>query len=282
MVAGSTARIILRTTALDASTLPLANALAAASGCPVVVLADGRFTSEEQSADLPVIRLTASACVDLGLYCCEDFAWRCGDYGYYLARARFPEAQHLWMIESDVRFEGDMARFFEFFESRLEVDFLAALLQPANRSWFWTDTAAARDVSPFRCLFPLTRLSARAIDAALHRRRLHSGRLLRRQLWPNDEALIATTLMNGPFNCRDFNDFGPSFYSSDSFSFLNPIDGDRWRPSGSGVRMVHPVLFGDAYLAKIKALREGQQRSDSWFERQWRRSISRVNRRLAW
>jgi hypothetical protein len=282
VAAGSTARIILRTTALDASTLPFATEIAAASGCPVVVLADGRYTSEEQTANLTIIRLTASACVDLGLYCSEDFAWRCGDYGYYLARARFPDAQHLWMIEGDVRFDGDLTAFFEFFESRADIDFLSTHLQPADRSWFWTDTAAARDVLPFRCLFPLTRLSARAIDAALQRRRVHSGRLLRRQMWPNDEALIATTLMNGPFTCRDFNDFGPSFYSPDSFSFLNPIDGDQRRPSRGGVRMVHPVLFGDAYRAKVRSLRDGERRSGSWFDRQWRRTISRVNRRLPW
>ncbi|HTV52415.1 MAG TPA: hypothetical protein VME21_14600 [Steroidobacteraceae bacterium] len=268
--------VLVRTTQPDAAACAFARRLSELSGLPAVLVADERH-SADYSGELPLIRLTQQACAALGLYCPEDFAWRCGDYGYYLAHKRSPDTLHFWMIETDVHFGEDAGRLFGFFASQPQVDLLCAQLEPADRSWFWMDSAAARDIEPFRCLFPVTRLSARAIDAALRQRRLHSRRMLRRQLWPNDEALIATTLVNAGFECRDFNDFGTRFYAPETFSYWQPLDAERL-PEAHGVCMMHPVLSGEAHRAKLASRREQPQRS--WLEIGWRRNVARMNRRL--
>ena len=268
-------RVLVRVTRPDAVAIAFARRVSSLSGLPAALVADGRHAVEYRG-ELPLILLTESACRGLGLYCPEDFAWRCGDYGYYLARERFPDTQHFWMIETDVYFPAGAERFFSFFAAQPQVDFLSAQLEPADRSWYWMANAAARNVQPFRCLFSVTRLSARAIDAALRQRRLPSRRMLRRQLWPNDEALVATTLVNAGFECRDFNDFGIQFYSPDTFSYQRPLDGERL-PEAQGVCMMHPVVTGAAYGAKLVAR---QFRHRGLLERAWRKTLWQLNGRL--
>jgi hypothetical protein len=275
MTESGASRILVRATRPDAVASAFARRLSRLSGLPAALVADGRHATGYHD-ELPMISLTEGACRALGLYCPEDFAWRCGDYGYYLARERFPDAQHFWMIETDVYFSADAERFFAFFAPLSQVDFLAAQLRPADPSWYWMANAAARNVRPFRCLFPVTRLSARAIDATLRQRRLHSRRVLRRQLWPNDEALVATTLINNGFECRDFNDFGLRFYLADTFSHWKPLDGGRL-PDPQGVCMMHPVATGAAYSAKLDSRRF---RHRSFFERAWRKTVWNLNGRL--
>jgi hypothetical protein len=244
--------------------MELADELEAISGHPTTLIADAS-DGAVKSAARAVIGLSNATCSALGLHCPFDFAWRCGDYGYYLARRRHPDAQLFWMIETDVRFCGaDPAHFFRFFASKPEVDFLAGRLSPADAAWYWRNTARARDVAPYRCLFPVTRLSRRAIDAAFARRIEHGKRVSRRILWPNDEALVATTLMNGSFVSRDFNDFGSVFYSDESFHYGIPLNGDCLDSSSPGVQMAHPVLFGSEYRARMQALQQRAAQRASW------------------
>lgn len=260
----------------------MARRLEQASACPVALIADARSGAVDR-ADPDVVALSSAACGALGLFCPPDFAWRCGDYGYYLARRRYPATCYFWLIETDVGFYGgDAAEFFAFFAERARgVDLLAAQLRRADHSWYWTAFARARDVVPFRCLFPITRLSKRAIDAALTRRVAQGRWPQRRWLWPNDEALIATTLANGAFLCRDFNDFGASFYSDESFFFGAPLQGERLQLEAPGVRLVHPVLFGEAYREKLAKL-EQPEAPPSAAERQRRWLAAKLNARLRW
>ena len=260
----------------------MARRLAQASGCPVALVADAR-SGAIAGADPDVIALSSTACRALGLFCPPDFAWRCGDYGYYLARRRYPQAQRFWLIETDVGFfGGEASDFFAFFAERArEVDLLAATLRPADHSWYWMQFARARDARAYRCLFPITRLSARAIEAALARRVAQGRRLGRRWLWPNDEALVATTLMNGDFLCRDFNDFGARFYNDESFFFGAPLQGERVQLEARGVRLVHPVLFGAAYGEKLARQKQAGAPL-SWLERRRRWIAAKLNARSRW
>jgi hypothetical protein len=252
-------RVLIRTTRVDADALAMAQRLQQASGCPAALVVDARSGAVEGS-NPDVISLSTAACRSLRLFCPPDFAWRCGDYGYYLARRRYPATQRFWLIETDVGFyNGEAAELFAFFAERAqEVDLLAAQLRRADHSWYWTRFGRARDVEVFRCLFPITRLSARAVDAALAHRVAQARWPQRRWLWPNDEVLIATTLMNGDFVCRDFNDFGSTFYSDDSFFFGAPLQGERLQIDAPAMRMVHPVLFGDAYREKVAKLKQAE------------------------
>lgn len=275
-------RVLVRTTRLDAEALALARRLQQASGAPVALVADARSGAAD-AVDPDVIALSSAACRALRLYCPPDFAWRCGDYGYYLARRRYPSTQRFWLIETDVAIcGGDAAEFFAFFAERArEVDLLAAKLRAADHFWYWTQFARGRNVQAFRCLFPITRLSARAIDAALVRRVAQGRRPPRRWLWPNDEALIATTLMNGDFVCRDFNDFGTTFYRDDSFFFGAPLQGERLQIEARGPRLVHPVLFGAAYAQKLAQLQQPEPRL-SWVERRRRWLAAKLNAGSRW
>src|SRR5262249_1055521 len=142
-------------------------------------------------------------------------------------------------------------------------------------------TARARDATPFRCLFPITRLSVRAIDAAFARRVAHARRAQRRLLWPNDEALVATTLMNGDFVCRDFNDFGATFYTDASFFFGPPLRSEELKIAEDGVRLVHPVLSGTAYAEKLMKLQR-PERPLSWTQQHCRLLVEKVNAVSRW
>jgi hypothetical protein len=256
--------LLIRTKQISRSVMELADELEAISGHPATLIVDAT-DSHVKSGSRAAIGLSAATCSALGLHCPSDFAWRCGDYGYYLARRQYPDAELFWMIEADVRFYGrDPGYFFRFFASKPAVDFLAGRLIPAEPTWYWRNTARARDVSPYRCLFPVTRLSRRAIDAAFARRIEHGKRLGRRMLWPNDEALVATTLVNGGFVSRDFNDFGSEFYSDETFYYGMPLNGDCLELAPPTVQMAHPVLFGSEYRAKLQALQHGPAPPAAW------------------
>ncbi len=279
--ASDVTRILVRVTRLDARVREFATALEGESGHPVSFLLDERNgpATDDRSS---VVGLSDEKCRALGLFLPNDYAWRCGDYGYYLARQQYPRAPFIWMIEFDVRFSGDrLSEFFGYFASRSDVDFLATGFMPAEDGWFWAPTCFGRGIRPYRCFFPITRLSAPAIDALLDRRRAHSRSLARRRLWPNDEAMVATTLANGGFACRDFNDFGTCFYDSESFTFFEAIDGDSLVETTGPTRMLHPVLYGAAYRAKVEKL-SIPMATESRAERWTRRLAQKVNRSARW
>ena len=248
--------LLIRATRLDDRVLAFAETLRVASGHAVSFVLDERHGPTPHLGQ-SVVGITDERCQALGLYCPPDYAWRCGDYGYYLARRALPAATHFWMIEYDVRFHGgSVADFFGRFAEHPEVDLLATFLGPAGWDWYWAITSRGRNVKPTRCLFPVTRLSSKAIDALLARRVAHSRNPLRRHLWANDEAMVATTLCHGGFVCRDLNDFGDRWYDATTFTFTEPIDGDTFRPDETGLQIYHPVLYGEQYRRKLARLKE--------------------------
>lgn len=236
--------ILLRATRLTTEVAAFADELAAQSGMNVAFLLDGRHPVLVPS-ERERVMVTDLACRGLGLFTPPDFAWRCGDYGLYLARQLFPEERHYWLVEYDIRLAGGSPRsFFTAFAARPEVDFLACEFGAADPTWWWRPTARGLGVKPHRCLFGIVRLSARALDHLVAKRRLHSRSVLRRKLWPNDEAFVATTLANDGFACADFNGFGATFYDGETLSLTTPIDGETFQPWAKGVKIYHPVLFG--------------------------------------
>jgi len=261
--------------------LAFADHLQAISGYPTALVLD-TGNGAVAPASHSVVELSRQRCAELNLYCPHDFAWRCGDYGLYLARRRFPQVEHFWMIETDVRFYGPGASgFFRFFDDKKDVDFLAADLRPSDASWYWNGMALARNARPFRCLFPVTRLSSGAIDAAFKHRVTQGKKVRRRVVWPNDEALVATTLMNEGFRCHDFNDFGETFYSPETFYYGRPLDGDHFEPALQSVQMIHPILFGEEYIAKVSLL-EKPAPAEPWLTVKLRKAAYEANCRLRW
>jgi hypothetical protein len=272
--------ILLRSTDFDERVARFARALQAASGDRVC------FVVDERNGPIPIagfdkIGLSAPAIARLQVYAPQDFAWRCGDYGFYLARRRYPDEAHFWMIEHDVRVAGDAARFFKLVAGRPDLDFVGTDLRPAERLWYWTRAISSRDATPYRCLFPITRLTARAIDALLAKRRRHSSQLRRKLFWPNDESFVATTMLASGFEVADFKALEPSLYDQSTFKYHGVFDEAGIIADGGRPILYHPVLSGEALARKLARLAM-DERDSPLGERVTAKLASVVNRRFAW
>lgn len=270
--------ILVRATTLSSHVIELAEQLAQFSGLSVCFLLDGRHPLLVETGH-PKIMVSLEACRALKLYCPADFHWRCGDYGVYLARARFPAVKHFWLIEHDVRLAGgEVGGVFALFERHPEVDFLTTNYRPAAKDWYWFRSAAGKNIQAFKCLFTIVRLSARAIDHLLQKRQKQSRHALRRTSWPNDEAFVATTLGNAPANylVRDINSFGRDLYSDETLSVTRKIRGEDFEPLTTRTRIYHPVLFGEHYTRgnTTSAVRN--------LPSAWERILRRLNRYIEW
>ena len=268
--------ILLRTRWVDQNTTEFAQELAEASGHEVALVVDERL-AEQPSSTFTKISLNHESYESLGLYIPADVAWKCGDYGLYLARRRFPDAERFWMFEDDVRISGSAQRFFSEL-TEPDHDLLVGWLEKAEPPWYWVSYAAARDAKPFACRFPVVRLSARTLDLLYRKRLAHSRRLNRRRLWPNDETFVATTVMNSDLTAADFNDLGTPYYDRSTFNVTGLFTG----PVGSSgpPRLLHPVLRRDRPIAE--AANPRYQVRDPFSMRAERAAIRRMNKWLAW
>ena len=274
--------LLFRTRDLGPDNCRFAEQLAVSCGERFACVVDERFGVVD-TAPWPKVSVTVPACERLGLYCPDDVGWRCGDYCFYLARAQFPDEPFFWIIEHDVRFTGaGPAAFFGMFRNETAADLLVAELRPADHTYFWEFTVAARGLAVHRCLFPLVRLSAPAIDYLLANRVTLSRHQRRRREWPNDESFVATLLAsNRRMICRDLNDFGATLYDDNTLSFWKPINGDTLPLQDDRLTIYHPVLFGDAYRAKIER-GEAPQADRRLYRRIRRRLIRELNKRTSW
>ncbi|RYE93096.1 MAG: hypothetical protein EOO77_45940 [Oxalobacteraceae bacterium] len=184
------------------------------------------------------------------------------------------------MIEFDVRLIGNAALFFDAAAKRPDLDLIAGRVQPADRNWWWFPHLASADARPWRCFFPVVRLSARAIDRLHAKRRDHSRTLSRIALWPNDEAFVATTLVHEGLRHADLNDLG-HFYNDRTFSYENLLR-DEGADAGSGPpKLQHPVLDEESYARKHARMQAGY-RSDTLAFRIRRMLVRRINGQRAW
>jgi hypothetical protein len=276
--------ILFRTQNLDDTNRKFAEQLAACNdGRIAIVVDETRHTID--TTPWPKISLTRPNLRRLSLVCPYNVGWRCGDYGFYFAREQFPDERAFWMIEHDVRFSGaGPAAFFDRFRNDQTSDLLAPMLRNADRKWYWEYTVIASGMTAHRCLFPIIRLSAKAIDYALAKRRQLGRRMLRRAVWANDESFVATALMNNPaMVCHDLNDGGAPLYSGETLSFEKPFEGDVMDLGGAdeALTIYHPVLFGSAYQAKLERMRN-QYPDRRLYRRILRRLVRAINQHTAW
>ena len=245
---------LLRCKSFGPSEKALLDELREAAQFAFFAVVDGRFLTSGGSS---VLVSDANAAAELGIYAPPDITWRCGDYCLYVASRKFPDAPEIWMIEPDVRISGPVEKFFRFFEP-VRTDLLVADLRPATSTWYWTDCARGAGIKPWRCFFPVSRFSKKAIISMYETRRRHSQILLRRKLWGNDESFVATHLVNNGFYCRDFNSFGEIFYDNLEYNY-NTVALESEVLATKTVRLHHPVLSEEARIRK-------QERSRSELE----------------
>jgi hypothetical protein len=198
---------------------------------------------------------TDAKLAQMGLYAHPDCGWRCGDYIYFTARAARPNYDFYWLVEPDVRIHtNDLTAFFAQF-ARNEADLLGARFGPRDGRWEWSGTIARTGLKSHGCLFPMTRLSGRAIDHVLaERKRCSADPALRDPTgWPNDEAFVASALATGGFDCADFNQGGVVCYNNQSLSIGSVVDYSVIQETPADGLIYHPVRdFGD-WLGRAEA-----------------------------
>jgi hypothetical protein len=249
------AAILVRTHTADEQVLGFIARLSQGGRYPVFVLADESRGPLDFGAT-PKISLTEGGVRAMGLYAeAPNLFWRCGDYGLYAARAALPEIDRFWLIEPDVWINLDRpAEFFARFEAD-PADLLAAHYRPAEPGWDWGKTMA--DGGPVqRCLFPLVRVTARALDH-LFEERCALGAVFTAEgrdprFWPNDEVFTATMIVRARLDGRDLNHAGP-VYDPETFCFWFPSTQAQAAADPQGF-VRHPVLSGDRYFQKLFAL----------------------------
>ena len=273
--------IAIRTTWISYDVERLAARLEEVSGMKVIKLVDNR-TGPRVTSTQDVIALNADTYKELGLFCPADVGWRCGDYGLYVAHRRFANVKHFWLLEDDLRIDGRASEFFSFFTARNEYDFLATNVRAAGRDWYWRTHATAPRINPYRCQFGIVRLSSRALDMLHKKRKLHSGQVTRRMLWPNDEAFVATTMLNSGLKCADINGFERTFYTGESLR----LGGEPQQTSGDSVDplIIHPVSVKrqDAPANIVVSASDRYTRKDSLGLRLKRPFARRINRFRHW
>lgn len=272
--------LLIRTTETSPELEAFMQALATASGLEAAFLADERTGSIATEA--PKVSITYEKITKLGLYAPADVGWSCGDYGLYIAQAEHPSEPFFWLIEHDVRFAGDAAIFFQSMATRSE-DLLTSRLQPADRYWWWTKTVQARDAKAFRCFFPLERFSSTAISLMLRVRQHHSRQLIRRRLWPNDEAFVSTTIANSQLSAADFNGTARQYYDDLTWTydnFFRTADVPGTEPH-MPPRLYHPVL-SDANIERRRGRMAAADSSNDVFSKVRRKFYAALNRHKDW
>ena len=264
--AGSTC-ILIRTHYSDPLIGEFAARLRHDTGWPVYLVLDETKGPADPAPGEDRISLTYGLFEAMGLYSTPDIGWRCGDYALYAARKALPDVTYFWMIEPDVRIGlQDLGDFFGYFAAHPDYDLLATYYGAAGPEYQWTAMIAPFAAHPKKCMFPIVRFSARALDYLLLRRRLLSeafwsgrytdGRLRSLEIWPNDEVFTATMLHEGGFRAADLNATGREFYDSQSFSYAYPISLQRFNGMAADGRIYHPVLASGAFLRKIRSMFE--------------------------
>jgi hypothetical protein len=263
--AAASAVVLLRTHSFEAVTRSFFSRLSAETGHRAVLLADD--SARMVYGDCEKIGFTRQVYESMGLLCPDDFGWRCGDYGLYLARRSFPKASHFWLVEYDVRLAvPHLRRFFETFEGAPDFDLIAPSLSRRYADWPWYSSLANRHDAVYGCLFPLLRVSARAVDYLAERRIRMSATWKRESAtkasatWPNDEAFVATELVAGHFRCRDLNGFGREVYNDATFGFGRPIRGETFDALPADGMAYHSVLYGAAYDEKLRRMASQRQK----------------------
>jgi FkbM family methyltransferase len=194
------------------------------------------------------IPLREGKLAEMGLPIPEKWEWVCGDYALYRARADLPDASHFWLIEYDLVFNYEQpSGFFSRF-AQDESDLLAFAYQRAGQHWPWRKLMLPVTDDVMRCFFSPVRVSARALDHLLEKRRGLRG-LVEPDAWPNDEGFVATTLTADGFSCRDIMD---GVATATSFSWERPHSIQELKDKGPDGLVYHPVVAGQAYLKKAR------------------------------
>ena len=251
--------IVVRTHVADAAALAAYDTYAKIAGVDVTFCCDER-KGPVDVGDRRKVVLDQALMARLGLLAHPNAGWRCGDYHYYAARTALPEYDFYWLIEPDVLIHSDDPAGFFAAHADPAVDFLAMRFGPYGAHWMWEHTARDDYATVYGCNFPISRLSARAVDHLMQARRAASEAFAGRDMrhWPNDEVFVASELMRAGFTCRDFNAGEQKFYTPRSFRIGALHDRERLAASPPDGMIWHPVRDFDTWFKAFAPWLEGK------------------------
>ena len=182
----------------------------------------------------------------------EKVMYANGDYRFYYIRKFFPDYDYYWLLEYDVFCNGETYEGFldKFKDNRADLIINEFRIENKNGSWVWTYGLdwIYKDVEIYGSLFPVVRLSARAVDF-LYKRRLAQREIFQNyteqnKRWTYCEIFVPTELMHGGFICENLNEervkFLPYVYLNDERIFLKPDN-----------HLYHPVKSVKSEISKI-------------------------------
>lgn len=212
---------------------------------------------------IEVVPLVDKWVTERGLRAHRRYGWLCGDYCHYLARERFPDYAHYWLIETDVWLHGDSDEFFRLCRNS-DADGLAAGIRDArgNLSPAWIASVGNR--TPIRAFFPMTRLSGRAVDHLFEERIRYARSGVTDAAFCNDSLFVFTWLHAAPQLRYDrLEDVAPGWFDK---TFFNP-DPDILRDAipliaGDNSGAWHPVRNREIFV-QISAERAAHALSKS-------------------
>ena len=186
-----------------------------------------------------------------GLYNKGKIAWAYGDYFYYVFY-KAVSADFYWLIEPDVLLNLDsVGKFFEFFANQPD-EALVTHFSPTDEGWSWYESAKILLDPPYRCFFPLTRLSKRSIEILYAKRQSLSADFFAGKYtgsFPNDEALLANALMAVGVQPVNLTDYFPEQFN---FFSIHPFKHKDLSIRYHKDQILHPVKQVDFYKNLIK------------------------------
>ncbi len=246
--------IIVRTHKADAASLAAYDLYAATEGFDVVFCVDERGGVADMGGR-PKVVFDRARLHALGLFAHPDCGWQCGDYFYHVARTDRPDYRYYWLIEPDVKIHVTApADFFGLFDGNT-ADLLAPRLTCNDTTWSWNRQIVAAGLPPWRCFYPITRLSGRAIDHVFETRRRHAlnPAIANDKDWPNDEGITASALADGGFACRDLNGCGIICHTGASLNGVALIDPEVLAAQKPDGLIYHPVRSFASWFAEAQA-----------------------------
>lgn len=223
----------------------------------VFAVIDERNGRVEVPEHVKVVHLDQDAITSMGLFNHPNLGWLCGDYFYYALADAKPNFDFYWLCEPDVYLSFDNpGGFFKKYEG-VGADFLAPRFGARDSKWPWTRCVKSISSKAYGCLFPLTRLSQRAIaHLQIERRKLSQSLTDENERqnvrdWPNDESFVCTTLVRDKFACEKLERYQENrvfeCFSCDKMIPLSLVI--SLFPQN---RVLHPVLDKQRLFAKCK------------------------------
>ncbi len=171
-----------------------------------------------------------------------------GDYAVYFLQRALPDFEYYVVSEYDVAVNVPLEPMMRLAIDQ-RIDLIAHEVEPSSPDWFWHSHGLTLSTAPWRSLLNLMVLSRRAIAFLLQARRQLAQRFAAGEmdLWPLDEAFVATVLKSTPGT--RFADLS-TFADTVNFGFrpwLSLHDPRANRPGS----LAHSVLGGKRFIAAL-------------------------------